>query len=468
MDEASTTSTPEFCFNCIIYGWKELKDLSALKRCSKCKLVTYCSEPCQKEHWHNTHMKHCKYMSKKKVLATGTHENSACFSCKEESQAGKETVSEACSFALPCTMSPANMRLTNLFMFDNVYGSIRLPEMTGKCHSKLDNSLSIAMRILMKMKMANSIPWTVNNSRAEDLYSSLGHVRMQVFMSDMYAKPGSLKDQFIEGTVNLNDTFKALEDISCSISEVYARGLSENMPWSIFEILIGLIGTSTYTIGRCVADKLGVSELPDDMQKARLSHSQLNLLWASVLTILRDGLVPLKTLHEAIINNLHVQQCYGCKVQGTEIKRVFLILPYKHFEVLTIPFLVFGRTGSVYSLCGKFECSAKFVQLCPNREPRMVLFYERLRSEFRGEVCDYCGLFNQEVRGYKCAGCKTKVYCGMECYRMDTVHHTLCEKGDSRKRKRGHDIRMEKGREIYVRCEKKLPASVAELIFSEP
>jgi len=466
MDEAST-ATPEFCFNCIIYGWKELKDLSALKRCSKCKLATYCSEPCQKEHWHNSHKKHCKYMSKKKVLATGTHENSACFACKEESQAGKEIVSGAFSSALPCTMSHANMRLTNLLMFDNVYGSIRLPEMTGKFHSKLDNSLAIAMRILMKMKLANSIPWTVNKSRAEDLYYSLGQVRMQVCMSGMYAKPGSLKDQYNGSTVILDDIYKVLEDISCSISEVYPRGLSEHMPWSIFEILIGFIGTSSYTIGRCVADKLGVSELPDDMQKTRLSHCQLNQLWASVLAILRDGLVPLETLHEAIIKNLHVQPCYGCKVQVTEIKRVFLILPYNHFEVLTIPFLVFGRTGSVYSLCGEVECSAKLMQLLPNREPRMGLFYIRLRSEFRGEVCDYCGLFNQEVRGYRCAGCKTKVYCGIECYRMDTVHHTLCEKGDTRKRKRGHDIRMEKGRELYVRCEKKLPASVAELVFSE-
>jgi len=165
--------------------------MSALKRCSKCKLATYCSEQCQKEHWHNTHKNHCKYISKKKVLATATHDNSACVACKEESQAGKEMVSEACSSALPCTMSPANIRLTNLYMFDSVYGSIPLPEMTGKFQSKLENSLAISMRILMKMKLANSFPWTVNKSKAEDLYDSLGHVRMQLCMSGMLPKPGS-------------------------------------------------------------------------------------------------------------------------------------------------------------------------------------------------------------------------------------------------------------------------------------
>ena len=166
MDGALTT----ICWNCIIYGWKQLEDKSALKRCSKCKIAHYCSEQCQKEHWHKTHKKHCKYMSKKKVLATGKHDDSACLACKEDSQAGKDIVLKACSSALPCTMSTANRRETNLSMFDNVYGSIPIPEMTGKFHSKLDISLAMSMRILMKMKLTNSFPWSVNMSRAEDLY----------------------------------------------------------------------------------------------------------------------------------------------------------------------------------------------------------------------------------------------------------------------------------------------------------
>merc|ERR1712142_303880 len=111
------------------------------------------------------------------------------------------------------------------------------------------------------------------------------------------------------GRVDLHvslDVFKAYKDIICSISEVNLRGLSENIPWSTFEILLSLINTSTNTISRCVADKLGVPELPEDIQKARLSHSQLNKMWENVLAVLRDGMVPLKTLHEAIIKNLQV------------------------------------------------------------------------------------------------------------------------------------------------------------------
>lgn len=204
------------------------------------------------------------------------------------------------------------------------------------------------------------------------------------------------KDQFDNEemhaeTVHLGliEIFNAFEDIHCSTSEVYLRGLPENMPWSTFEILIAFIGTSICEIGRCVADKLGVPELPDDMKNARLSHSQLNQIWASLLASLRDGLVPLEALHEAICKNL---LCYGCKVPVTQIRRVFLRLPYKHFEALTVPYLVLGRSGSVYSVCGEVECSAKVTQLLPIREPGMMLLYKRLTDEFRGELCDYCGL----------------------------------------------------------------------------
>ena len=201
------------------------------------------------------------------------------------------------------------------------------------------------------------------------------------------------------------------------------------------------------------------------MQKARLSHSHLNQMWASVLTVLCDGLVPLKTLHEAIIKDLPAQQCYGCKVQ-VEIKVVFFSQSIFASTAPTdsFPVMLLGVSGSVYSQCGKDECSTKPEQSLTDSEKRMNMTYDRLGFEFGDERCDYCGLFNQEVRGYRCAGCKTKKYCGEECYKMDTVHHTLC-KGDTRKRKRGHNTRMEKGRELYVQFEKIVEA---ELKLSAP
>ena len=76
---------------------------------------------------------------------------------------------------------------------------------------------------------------------------------------------------------------------------------------------------------------------------------------------------------------------------------------------------------------------------------------------FWGQSCDYCGWFNQEVKGYRCAGCKTKVYCGEECQAKDKEHLKLCgsakKEERERKKKKGKAIRMEKDIYEYMKFE---------------
>ena len=50
----------EFCANCSVFGWPQPKDLATLKRCSKCRVLWYCGELCQKEHWERVHRDHCR------------------------------------------------------------------------------------------------------------------------------------------------------------------------------------------------------------------------------------------------------------------------------------------------------------------------------------------------------------------------------------------------------------------------
>ena len=78
---------------------------------------------------------------------------------------------------------------------------------------------------------------------------------------------------------------------------------------------------------------------------------------------------------------------------------------------------------------------------------RLLKFYARLLGEYVGEECDYCGGFNQEMRSHRCSGCRTKVYCGVECLNKDEVHLTLCKEGVvKRKMKPSSGSRREKGR----------------------
>ena len=96
------------CRNCNIFGWKQPDDRSSLQRCTRCKLVWYCSKQCQKEHWYNAHKHHCKYLALKKVLPNAKHDDATCLVCKDESRAGQVNMSKPSNNVLPCYLSTAN------------------------------------------------------------------------------------------------------------------------------------------------------------------------------------------------------------------------------------------------------------------------------------------------------------------------------------------------------------------------
>ena len=50
------------CANCFVFGWEEAHSES-LQQCGRCKLLHYCSEECQKEHWALVHKAHCKKLA---------------------------------------------------------------------------------------------------------------------------------------------------------------------------------------------------------------------------------------------------------------------------------------------------------------------------------------------------------------------------------------------------------------------
>ena len=51
---------PGKCVNCLVFNWGQPEELATLRKCKQCKVVQYCSESCQKEHWKLVHKMHCK------------------------------------------------------------------------------------------------------------------------------------------------------------------------------------------------------------------------------------------------------------------------------------------------------------------------------------------------------------------------------------------------------------------------
>ena len=48
------------CANCLVFNWDQPDEPFTFKKCKQCKVLEYCSESCQNEHWKLVHKKHCK------------------------------------------------------------------------------------------------------------------------------------------------------------------------------------------------------------------------------------------------------------------------------------------------------------------------------------------------------------------------------------------------------------------------
>ena len=46
------------CANCVVFGWKQAESQS-LQQCGRCKVLLYCGEECQREHWALVHKAQC-------------------------------------------------------------------------------------------------------------------------------------------------------------------------------------------------------------------------------------------------------------------------------------------------------------------------------------------------------------------------------------------------------------------------
>lgn len=232
-------------------------------------------------------------------------------------------------------------------------------------------------------------------------------------------------------------------------------------PWDTLKLLARFLQESLFSPGRFVADCLGVPELPEEMRRIRMTQEYFNQVWERLLDMLGVGLVPFNRLVLAVCGGDPAQLCYQC---GDEVNLVDVDVdvclvgsPQALKYRIPVPTLMLDHPGVVYSLCAKGSCHQKQSTSPSFRQGllRVLNVSTGLAFQYHRELCDYCGWFNQEARGHRCAGCKTKIYCGVECLNKDKVHQKLCAsgKGEKRKKKRDNDRRLEKGKD---ECERML------------
>ena len=52
------------CANCLLFDWAERGVGVKLQQCKQCKVLEYCGQACQEEHWKLVHKSHCKKMAR--------------------------------------------------------------------------------------------------------------------------------------------------------------------------------------------------------------------------------------------------------------------------------------------------------------------------------------------------------------------------------------------------------------------
>ena len=52
------------CANCLLFDWAEPGVGVKLQQCKQCKVLEYCGQACQEEHWKLIHKNHCKKMAR--------------------------------------------------------------------------------------------------------------------------------------------------------------------------------------------------------------------------------------------------------------------------------------------------------------------------------------------------------------------------------------------------------------------
>lgn len=436
---ASASPEKVECINCLIFEWKQPQQAD-LKRCTGCRMVWYCSKECQKEHWINNHKELCKNLSKKKVFLNSVHDEDTCNVCRNVSSISVSDMTNPSNPVLPCIMTNSSIRL----MMPRNKPMAEMAEIAGQFNTKVEATITIIMRILVKMKLTNNILWQhLWTSRFVDAwYNNLWDARNCVqWYSSQRKKPGPLQGQLVMDMTSDIDIYNTMAEID-EMRQLLPieTNPSEFKPWDTIKLLTTFLREGTYNIGRFVADCLGLEGLPQEIERARLTFDKFNKVWENLLNLLSLRLVPFTTLVvEGLCYGNPVQQCYMC--QKDIIVKDAVIVMNDPFLLRSAQILIFGQ-DLAYCLCSSKNCRERWSAY----STEMILYkkYANLFADYGAEICDYCGSLNHEVRGHRCAGCKTKIYCGVECQAKDTVHRMFCEKKGKRKTKRRQNIRRER------------------------
>ena len=411
-----------------------------VKRCSGCKVLSYCSKPCQMEHWHYSHKKICKILSGKQAGPAVHHDVHNCLSCTEDNNGAR------CK-----SLKSYEAILTNYWRyFQCEQGQFQCPFLPGECSSKflswLDNYLYVITDVLQEAVTAAGAAFYRNPKAVKSYQLVRDNFLLLRSRYWSYCTQASGKNKQVADVKLAELAFSLLLKKSNYLPEEEGeprnalvvlnnvfKGRSKSLVWEKFIHFTGKF----YRMLRVM--KLAIINLKNLPEKRKEKYSELinnnkeeMLFFEKELRV--DPLQVFSSLPDAA-------KCFGCQRRfgGRKAQDQVQFQSFSWF-------------------CSKEEDSGKFLHVrfpdkpilydnrlvsCGDREDcmRKVVSRQMRRYEQDGSLlheflshsllCNGCIKYSNKT--HKCSRCRAVVYCSQDCLNEDwESHKTVCQAGAER------------------------------------
>jgi hypothetical protein len=398
------------CVNCSCYGWS--CNTSNMKVCSRCKVLSYCSQICQLEHFNKTHMKTCKYIAGIKVKEKSIHTKKTCSNCKAARKLAPNEFADPNSGTYPCIftdqLSPKLFsekknketnqkqillpKMPSLDLVSDIILFVDLGEISGKFTCQMEQCISVITHICLKLMYTTPECTSEMGPLLKDLAQMRGlcwyHVRDNGEKKHAFVNSLITALRMIDVTIKLKD-----------LSKKYSDTDKENIVkwWVSLEIFVPIL-----EILFIVNDAHSGHRIS---KRDEIMKSIQHLLDAASLRM-----PPHKELMETMCGGAVRQTCNACRADITVEDFVIHNENFRHTHgVLTL-----GLNG-LQTSCRK--CTSKVQEVSENCAPTV---------DDLGGLCHNC--FKGCSGRPRCKYCQSKAYCSEECQTEDwEIHKMFCE-----------------------------------------
>ena len=424
--------------------------LIELKRCSGCKVLSYCSKSCQMEHWHYGHKKICKVLSGKQTGPWVQHDVKNCLSCTEENQGAR------CK-----SLESYQAILANYWRyFDCEQGpgtQFQCPFIPGECtrifHGWVDNYLYIITDLLQEaVTGAGSVYY--RNAKAVKSYQLIRdnflllRSRYWSFCTQASGKNKNVADLKLAELAfarmmksnYLSEEDREPRNAMIVLNNVF-KGRSKSLIWEKFIHFTGKF----YRILRILKySVINFRNLPDKKKKkySELININKEHISASEIEQKRGPLQVFSTLPDSA-------KCFGCQRRfgGRKAQEQVQFMGLSwfctkeedsgHYIHVRFPDKPILYDNGLVSCGDREDCIRRVVSLqMRGYEHQGGLLHEFLSHSL---LCSGCIKYSNKT--HKCSRCRAVIYCSQDCLNTDwESHKTVCRsgaEGDSSSNSRG-------------------------------